>query len=149
MNCLSSGRKIIRLDLLNLARSAANSMLISTDPIERRKLEKEVAMYYDLVKQAEEDEEKEEEENEKEREHWIYHDQSYTLLLDQARNAVNSMFLSFDPIERRKLEKEVAMYYKELAKRANDKNQEQKSDLFPIKKNCQNKNTHHSLRRLP
>jgi len=121
MNCL---------DLLNQARDAANSMLLSTDPIERRKLEKEVAMYYDLVKQAEEKEN--ETEKEKESDHWIYHDQSYSLLLDQARTAVNSMFLSINPIERRKLENEVAMYYKELAKRANDKNQEQKTDLFPI-----------------
>lgn len=141
MDCLSSGRKTIRLDLLNQARDAANSMLLCTDPVERRKLEKEVAMYYDLVKQAEEEEkereaEKEREEEEKEKreesDHWIYHDQSYSILLDQARTAVNSMFLSIDPIERRKLEKEVAIYYKELAKRANDKNQEQKTDLFPI-----------------
>ena len=133
MDCLSSGRKTIRLDLLNQARDAANSMLLCTDPVERRKLEKEVAMYYDMVKQADEEEkEREEDEKEKESNHWIYHDQSYSLLLDQARTAVNSMFLSIDPIERRKLEKEVAMYYKELAKRANEKNQEQKTDLFPI-----------------
>ena len=129
MNCLSSGRKTIRLDLLNQARDAANSMLLCTDPVERRKLEKEVAMYYDLVKQAEEEEKEGERE---ESDQWIYQDQSYYLLLDQARTAVNSMFLSIDPIERRKLEKEVAMYYKELAKRANEKKQEQKTDFFPI-----------------